>query len=182
MKKTIAILTFAIWVSLASSIHIKALTLDKLPASQASQQWGVVIGRTSSNIPSQISLEAGVFNIYNIDIKNIGDKNIENVVVEVYRDGNIEKTKYELFTTEAGPLLEEGSSQYRNIPVSEKTHTLEVIITWTKNIKDKHLARRYKESFVFVNSQHRKDKNPITKVSPLTYTWKIAASNNIPLS
>lgn len=109
----------------------------------------VVISNPDSSDPEANKSKPGVFNVYSMDIKNIGGKNVKNVRVEAFRDAPNKVTKYELFTAEEKNLLQHGSFHHQNFPISINAKELIVIITWSeKGIDSKH-ERKYKEQFVF---------------------------------
>ncbi|WP_088079844.1 hypothetical protein, partial [Bacillus mycoides] len=94
----------------------------------------------------------GIFNVYSIDMKNIGKK-VYDTTVEVYRDEPNTHTKYELFTSEM-PKTQD-FFHHANQPISVQSKRLEVVITWREKPYElmkngqKHPARKFKQTFVF---------------------------------
>lgn len=127
-----------------------AKSFDSLPISKSSDQWSIKIDHPDKDEPNQPTLtkaKKGVFNVYSLDIRNIGDKDINNVKVEAYRDEPNSTTKYELFTHSASMLIK-GNYRHSNFPISVKSKDLVIDITWEKTIKESYV-RHYKETFTF---------------------------------
>jgi hypothetical protein len=141
-------LFFTVFFISNPSLKTFALTFDKLPISQSSQQWKIEIGNPDNPFPKD-QKATKKFNEYSLDIRNIGDKTIELERIEVYRDEPDSKTKYELFTADGDKLKITESLHHKNLPVALSAKKLEVIITWSKKgIIDKD-DRKYQETFLF---------------------------------
>jgi len=125
-----------------------ALTFDTLPISQSSQQWKVEIGNPDIKKPN-VKKERLKFNEYSLDIKNIGEKDIEVERFEVYRDEPNTRTKSELFTMEGDEYNPLEAVHHQNLPVALTAKRLEVVITWSKKGIEKNMDRQYQETFVF---------------------------------
>ncbi|WP_141432464.1 hypothetical protein [Bacillus sp. 03113] len=146
-KLKLLIVPFSILLTF-SHISTLASSLGRLPSSIASDQWNVIIGKADSeNQKENKSDRPDIYNVYSMDIKNIGDKNVNLVRIEAYRDEPNIKTEYELFTTESNRLLTP-SFHHNNFPLSTKATKLKVVVTWTKEDR-KNSQRKYQEEFIF---------------------------------
>ena len=131
-------------------INSFAETLEKLPATETSDQWEVVIGKPDTDDPNlNKSDNPDLYNVYSMVINNISNKdNVELVRIEVYRDHPKLSKEYELFTTNYDEKnLLEPTLHHHNFPLYTKATKLKVIVTWTE--KNDQSDRRYKEQFVF---------------------------------
>lgn len=126
-------------------INVIASSLDKLPSSETSSQWEVVIDKPDNN-----DVEANpTFNVYSMDIKNIGNENIKIVKVEAYRDEPNSQTDFELFTVDFEKEKDmnlQASFHHKNFPISTEAKSLKVIITWKKQSDS---SRLFREKFIF---------------------------------
>jgi hypothetical protein len=149
MKKFTALFTaFVLLFFLMPINNGMASTLDKLPSSQSSKQWSVVIGKPDAEKPEFNKSKPDVFNVYSMDIKSISKNDIKLLRVEAYRNERHSKTEFELFTIEENMDLKP-SFHHHNFPLAANAEMLTVIITWSKNGDNKH-NRKYREQFVFI--------------------------------
>ncbi|ASK63947.1 hypothetical protein CFK37_18175 [Virgibacillus phasianinus] len=144
MKGT-KILILILILTLFIPIQTMASSLEKLPASETSTQWEVVIDHPESD---EVKPKPGVYNMYSMDIKYVGDENIKLVRVEAYRDEPNSPIEYELFTADYEEMDGnfEPSFHHQNFPFSAQAKKLKVIITWKK---DRNNSRSFRDVFVF---------------------------------
>lgn len=140
-------LSFSILL-LCTPLNTFALTFEKLPVSNSSQQWKVEIGNVAKQ-SGNIQGDSREYKEYSLDINNIGDKTIELERIEVYRSEPNSTTKYELLTDDADELSTVQSFHHENLPVSLSAKRLEVIITWSNDDAQVNPDRKYQETFVF---------------------------------
>jgi hypothetical protein len=133
---------------LCTPLNPLALTFEKLPVSNSTQQWKVEIGEADKQSGNGQG-DSKEYNEYSLDIKNIGDKSINLERIEVYRNEPNSNTKFELLTDERDDLKTVQSFHHENLPVSLSANKLEVIITWSKKVKQVNSVRKYQETFVF---------------------------------
>lgn len=141
----VAIITVLTIVS--SSLSVSAASIKELPVTQTSSQWKVTLGKAETY---NFEKEKDVFNVYSIDIKNIGKKAYD-LSFEVYRDEPNTKTMFGLSEVTS---LDQDFYHHTNQPVSVKAKQIEVIVTWREkpdelNKEKKIPARKFKESFIF---------------------------------
>lgn len=150
LKKIIVIFLLILGFSFHTNTYAKSF--NSLPISKSSNQWSVKIDQADQdqvNEPELTKAKKGVFNVYSLDISNIGDRSINNVRIEAYRNEPHSKTYYELFTHEGDILIKDGSSYHHaNFPISVKAKVFKVDITWEKTIKGNQI-RHFKETFIF---------------------------------
>lgn len=146
MKKLI--LSLLTTTFLLVPINSLAATLKKLPSSESSNQWKVVIGKPD-NPGFNKSTNPDLYNLFSMDIKNIGDKNIKLIRIEAYRNEPNSTKEYELFTIENDTNDMHPSFHHHNFPMYTKATELKVILTWTDNSKESEYKRRFREQFVF---------------------------------
>lgn len=151
MKKIkISLLCISLLVIL-TPINTLAATLEKLPSTESSKHWKVVIAKGDHEDPKlNKSDKPDLYNVYSMDIKNIGDENVKLVTVEAYRDEPNSSKEYELFTTdyrEDKPF--EPSFHHHNFPLYTKATELKVIVTWTDKSDKSKYQRKFREEFVF---------------------------------
>ncbi|MDQ0268892.1 hypothetical protein [Cytobacillus purgationiresistens] len=147
MKKFIAI-SLIVLLSFSVSINTFAKTLENLPVTVSSNQWKVEIAEPDNDDPqSNKSDKPDLYNLYSLDINNIGKDNVELVRVEAYRDHPGSTSEYELFTESiktAEPMF-----HHSNFPLFTKATRLKVIVTWIdKNDNSVH-KRKFREEFIF---------------------------------
>ncbi|MEH7384413.1 hypothetical protein V7147_03215 [Bacillus sp. JJ1521] len=149
MKKITSFLFITLLlISSVPSIGVAA-SLNKLSAKEVSKQWEVVVGKPDNEDPkANISDKPDLYNVYSLDIKNIGDDNIELVRVEAYRNEPNTSFEYELFTVENDAPKKNlyPSFHHTNFPLYAKATELKIVVTWTKK-HDQH--RKLREQFVF---------------------------------
>lgn len=148
MKKLIfSLLSTAL---LLTPINSLAATLDELPSTESSNQWKVVIGKPDNEPPEfNKSTKPDLYNLYSMDIENIGDKNINLIKIEVYRNEPNSTKDYELFTVEDDDIHRNDigpSFHHHNFPMYTKATKLKVILTWADSSKSE---RKFREEFVF---------------------------------
>lgn len=149
MKKLITLFTSFVLLFILIPINGIAATLDKLPSSQSSEQWKVVIGEPDADKPELNKSEHGVFNVFSLDIKNLGKDNINLVRVEAYRNDPHSKTEFGLFTFEDN-MLPQSSFHLHNFPLAMNAQEITVSITWTKKGSHNKKERKYREQFVYI--------------------------------
>lgn len=125
-----------------------ASSLDKLPSSETSDQWEVIVDKPKNN---DVEPKPDTYNIYSMDVRYIGDEDIKLESVEAYRDDPNSSYDFELFTfTNEGDLeIDKDNEQplvsHQNFPLSIQATELKVIITWTGEGED---SRKYREEFI----------------------------------
>jgi|GEM_PF-3461204 len=149
MKKAFLMIFATITLSIFSSNSACALSLNQLPTAKNSDHWKVTFDKPDIN---DEKLKKDVFNVYSLDIKNIGDK-VYDPQIEVYRDEPNTRTMYWLFTSGVSPLKQD--FHHQNMPVSSNAKNIEIVITWREQPYEKmtngekYSARKYKQTFVF---------------------------------
>ena len=67
-------------------------------------------------------------------VKNVGNSEVYNVNVEVFRNEPNKKTKYELFSLKESRLASGKTGfEHANLPVATKADEVDVIITWQEH-------------------------------------------------
>ncbi|MDD1367973.1 hypothetical protein PTB13_07720, partial [Bacillus sp. MHSD17] len=96
------------------------------------------------------------FQTYQFSVKNVGNSEVYNVQVEVFRNEPKTKTKYELFSLKESRLASGKTGfEHANFPVATKADKVDVIITWQEHPfhsmrnGQKVESRKFKEHFVF---------------------------------
>jgi hypothetical protein len=150
MKKlAILLLSLTLLVTFAPNTTLAA-TLENLPSTESSKQWEVIVDNADSDDPNfNKSTKPDLYNVYSMDIKNIGDENVKSLRIEAYRNDPNLKTEYELFTAEDEENKLLTPSFHHNFPLSSKATNLKVFITWTKKSRNNIYQRKYREVFVF---------------------------------
>lgn len=125
-----------------------ASTLEKLPSSEKSNEWEIVIDKPKNN---EVKPKPDVYNIYSMAIKYIGNEDIKIERVEMYRNDPSSSYDFELLNASGDDLEIEKNSEHpvishQNFPISTEATKLNVIVTWTKEGKE---SRKYKEEFTF---------------------------------
>ncbi|WP_410981465.1 hypothetical protein [Bacillus pacificus] len=142
------ILTFII----GGSLSVHAFSPKELPVSQSSDHWKVIVGKADANDSNALKSKEGIFNVYSVDVKNIGNK-VYNATVEIFRDEPNTQTRYWLTSGEI-PKTQD-FYHHANQPISSEAKMIEVIVTWREKpyemTKDgqKYPARKFKQTFVF---------------------------------
>ncbi|WP_085994201.1 hypothetical protein [Oceanobacillus senegalensis] len=125
-----------------------ASSLEKLPSSEKSNQWEVVIDKPKSN---EHTPKPDV-NFYSMDIKYIGDEKVKIERVEAYRDDPNSSFDFEIFTVTPDLETEKDvkSVGHQNFPIFTQATKLKVIVTWTKEGEDSSKYKRnFREEFIF---------------------------------
>jgi hypothetical protein len=151
VMKKITFLFFSIIITLILvPINSLAATLQNLPSKESSKQWEVVVGKADSSDPKlNKSKKPDLYNVYSLNIKNIGEEDIKMVKVEAYRGEPNSATQFELFTVDYEQDSLKSSFHHQNFPLYTKATQLNVIVTWTKKSDKNDHPRKYRELFVF---------------------------------
>ncbi|MDM5238958.1 hypothetical protein QUF83_23230 [Bacillus cereus] len=131
-----------------------------LPISQNSDQWRVNIAEPKKISKNMLQAKKDEFQTYQFSVTNVGENEVYNVQVEVFRNEPNMKTKYELFSLEESRLAS-GKTGFRhaNFPVATKSNEVDVIITWQEHPfrsmrnGQKVESRKFKEHFVFKDTK-----------------------------
>lgn len=158
-KFTLGTFTFLLLSFISISLDVKALTFEKLPIVQKSNQWSVQIGEAEKGKDFAKPVK-GKFNTYSLKIDKNG-KNVDSVKVSLYRNEPHSNTKYSLvscppstpcskenykWAIDLAKHMNEGNPYlFRNFLLAEKATELEVEIVWTENSE----GRPLKETFIF---------------------------------
>lgn len=165
MKKIFAICLLSLLFISSTTLEAKALTFDKLPTKQTSNQWSVQIGEAEQGEDLAKPIK-GKFHTYSLKVDNIG-KDLSTAEIYMYRNEPNSTTKYALFgcpdenadcnknhydrATSLAKQLNEGVSyKHFNFILAEKATELEVEIVWTEK---ENPGRPLKESFIFAAEQ-----------------------------
>jgi hypothetical protein len=149
--KNIIFLVFAtVSFIMSSSLSANAFSAKELPLSQSSDHWKVTLDKPETD---DLKAEKGVFNLYSLDVKNIGDE-VYDPIFEVYGSESNTRTKYSLISSKDMPIKQD-FFHHQNLPVSTKAKVIEVVVTWREKpfeqMKngEKYPARKFKQTFVF---------------------------------
>ncbi|MGE7884746.1 hypothetical protein [Bacillus sp. NPDC094077] len=154
MKKVISFFLLLLCLIVVNETY--AYSPKSLPISQNSDQWQVNIDEPKNISKNTLQAKKDKFQTYHFSVKNVGNSEVYNVQVEVFRNEPNTKTKYELFSLKESRLAS-GKTGFRhaNFPVATKADEVDVIITWQehpfrsmRNGK-KVESRKFKEHFVF---------------------------------
>ncbi|PEF70746.1 hypothetical protein [Bacillus cereus] len=133
-----------------------AYSPKSLPISQNSDQWQVNIDKPKKTNKNMLQAKKDEFQTYHFSVKNVGNSEVYNVNVEVFRNEPNKKTKYELFSLKESRLASgETGFEHANLPVATKADEVDVIITWQEHPfrsmrnGQKVESRKFKEHFVF---------------------------------
>ncbi|EEL65254.1 hypothetical protein [Bacillus cereus] len=133
-----------------------AYSPKSLPISQNSDQWQVNIDKPKKTNKNMLQAKKDEFQTYHFSVKNVGNSEVYNVNVEVFRNGPNKKTKYELFSLKESRLASGKTGfEHANLPVATKADEVDVIITWQEHPfrsmrnGQKVESRKFKEHFVF---------------------------------
>lgn len=149
------VLFMAFWILtfiMGGSLLTHAFSPKELPISQSSDRWKVTIGKADANDSNALKSKDGVFNVYSVDVKNIGKK-VYDATVEIFRDEPNTLTRYWLISGEI-PKTQD-FYHHANQPISSQAKMIEVVVTWREKpyemTKDgqKYPARKFKQTFVF---------------------------------
>ncbi|HDR4884547.1 TPA: hypothetical protein QCR18_003809 [Bacillus cereus] len=133
-----------------------AYSPKSLPISQNSDQWQVNIDKPKKTNKNMLQAKKDEFQTYHFSVKNVGNSEVYNVNVEVFRNEPNKKTKYELFSLKESRLASGKTGfEHANLPVATKADEVDVIITWQEHPfqsmrnGQKVKSRKFKEHFVF---------------------------------
>ncbi|PGQ73603.1 hypothetical protein COA21_01015 [Bacillus cereus] len=133
-----------------------AYSSKSLPISQNSDQWQVNIDKPKKTNKNMLQAKKDEFQTYHFSVKNVGNSEVYNVNVEVFRNEPNKKTKYELFSLKESRLASGKTGfEHANLPVATKADEVDVIITWQEHPfrsmrnGQKVESRKFKEHFVF---------------------------------
>ncbi|MFC9724682.1 hypothetical protein [Bacillus cereus] len=133
-----------------------AYSPKSLPISQNSDQWQVNIDKPKKTNKNMLQAKKDAFQTYHFSVKNVGNSEVYNVNVEVFRNEPNKKTKYELFSLKESRLASGKTGfEHANLPVATKADEVDVIITWQEHPfrsmrnGQKVESRKFKEHFVF---------------------------------
>ncbi|CGG61406.1 hypothetical protein CN360_07060 [Bacillus cereus] len=133
-----------------------AYSPKSLPISQNSDQWQVNIDKPKKTNKNMLQAKKDEFQTYHFSVKNVGNSEVYNVNVEVFRNEPNKKTKYELFSLKESRLASGKTGfEHANLPVATKADEVDVIITWQEHPfrsmrnGQKVESRKFKEHFVF---------------------------------
>ncbi|PFJ14214.1 hypothetical protein COD67_00305 [Bacillus cereus] len=137
-----------------------AYSPKSLPISQNSDQWQVNIDEPKKISKNMLQTKKDEFQSYHFSVKNVGENEVYNIQVEVFRNEPNTKTKYELFSLKESRLAS-GKTGFRrtNFPVATKADEVDVIITWQEHPfrsmrnGQKVESRKFKEHFVFKDTK-----------------------------
>ncbi|ANC19241.1 hypothetical protein FC695_23460 [Bacillus cereus] len=133
-----------------------AYSPKSLPISQNSDQWQVNIDKPKKTNKNMLQAKKNEFQTYHFSVKNVGNSEVYNVNVEVFRNEPKTKTKYELFSLKESRLASGKTGfEQANLPVATKADEVDVMITWQEHPfrsmrnGQKVESRKFKEHFVF---------------------------------
>ena len=161
MKKIFLVYLLSLLFMLSTAIEATALTFDKLPKKQTSNQWSVQVEEAEQG-EDLAKPEKGKFHTYSLKIDNIG-KDLSTAEIYMYRNEPNSTTKYSLFgcpdenaecnqnhyerATSLAKQLNDGVSYKQfNFLLAEKATELEVEIVYTEKESP---GRPLKETFIF---------------------------------
>ncbi|UDW08417.1 hypothetical protein FHP23_010680 [Bacillus cereus] len=137
-----------------------AYSPKSLPISQNSDQWQVNIDKPKKTNKNMLQAKKDEFQTYHFSVKNVGNSEVYNVNVEVFRNEPNKKTKYELFSLKESRLASGKTGfEHANLPVATKADEVDVIITWQEHPfrsmrnGQKVESRKFKEHFVFIEAK-----------------------------
>lgn len=133
-----------------------AYSPKSLPISKNSDRWQVNIDKPKKTNKNMLQAKKDEFQTYHFSVKNVGNSEVYNVNVEVFRNEPNKKTKYELFSLKESRLASGKTGfEHANLPVATKADEVDVIITWQEHPfrsmrnGQKVESRKFKEHFVF---------------------------------
>ncbi|WP_439019754.1 hypothetical protein [Bacillus thuringiensis] len=154
MRKAISFFLLLLCLIVVNETY--AYSPKSLPISQHSDQWQVNIDEAKKISKKMLQAKKDEFLTYQFSVKNVGENEVYNVQVEVFRNEPNMKTKYELFSRKASRLASGKTGfKHANFPVSTKADEVDVIITWQEHPfrsmrnGQKIESRKFKEHFVF---------------------------------
>ena len=132
MKKAISFFLLLLCLIVVNETY--AYSPKALPISQNSDQWKVNIDEPKNNDKNMLQAKKDEFNTYQFSVKNVGNSEVYNVQVEVFRNEPNTKTKHELFSRKESRLASGKTGfKHANFPVSTKANEVDVIITWQEH-------------------------------------------------
>ena len=159
MKKAISFFLLLLCLIVVNETY--AYSPKALPISQNSDQWKVNIDEPKNNDKNMLQAKKDEFNTYQFSVKNVGNSEVYNVQVEVFRNEPNTKTKHELFSRKESRLASGKTGfKHANFPVSTKANEVDVIITWQEHPfhsmrnGQKVESRKFKEHFVFKDEKN----------------------------
>ncbi|PFS61859.1 hypothetical protein COK41_18095 [Bacillus cereus] len=160
MKKTISFFLLLLCLIVVNETY--AYSPKALPISQNSDQWKVNIDEPKKISKKTLQAKNDEFQTYQFSVKNVGNSEVYNVQVEVFRNEPKTKKKYELFSLKESRLAS-GKTGFRhaNFPVATKADVVDVIITWQEHPfrsmrnGQKVESRKFKEHFVFKDEKNK---------------------------
>ncbi|MEK4694163.1 hypothetical protein MKX31_08900 [Bacillus sp. FSL M8-0063] len=160
MKKAISF--FLLLLCLIAVNETYAYSPKSLPISQNSDQWKVSIDEPKNIDKNMLQAKEDEFKTYQFSVKNVGNSEVYNVQVEVFRNEPKTKTKYELFSRKESRLASGKTGfEHTNFPVATKSNEVDVIITWQEHPfrsmrnGQKVESRKFKEHFVFKDEKNK---------------------------
>ncbi|PFB31646.1 hypothetical protein COJ27_07255 [Bacillus cereus] len=160
MKKAISF--FLLLLCLIAVNETYAYSPKSLPISQNSDQWKVNIDEPKNIDKNMLQAKGDEFKTYQFSVKNVGNSEVYNVQVEVFRNEPKTKTKYELFSRKESRLASGKTGfEHTNFPVATKSNEVDVIITWQEHPfhsmrnGQKVESRKFKEHFVFKDEKNK---------------------------
>ncbi|WP_456276386.1 hypothetical protein [Bacillus sp. AK128] len=159
-KPTFIAIIFSLLFVFSCSQHVKALTFEKLPTKQTSEQWSVQVGEAKKGAGSTKPVK-GKFHTYSLTIDKVSKMDVNTVEIYLYRNDPSTTIKYSLVSCPEGADCEkkqkeeatllakqfnEGESyQFNNFLLAERASELEIEIVW----KEEPNGRQLKETFTF---------------------------------
>ncbi|PEX91588.1 hypothetical protein [Bacillus cereus] len=158
MKKAISFFFLLFCLIVVNETY--AYSPKSLPISQNSDQWRVNIAEPKKISKNMLQAKKNEFQTYQFSVTNVGENEVYNVQVEVFRNEPNLKTKYELFSLKESRLAS-GKTGFRhaNFPVATKSNEVDVTITWQEHPfrsmrnGQKVESRKFKEHFVFKDTK-----------------------------
>ncbi|MEC1583830.1 hypothetical protein P9D80_00430 [Bacillus spizizenii] len=158
MKKVLFFLYVILFVFAFVQLKAHALTFTVLPITQKTEQWSVEVSE-AKNVKDFASPKKGKYNVYSLEVKNIG-KEAATVDVQLYRNDPDSITRFSLFgcpdencvnqiedaKTLAESLNDGTPLKFKHFMLSDKASELEVVIIWTQKGQE---GRRLKQTFKF---------------------------------
>ncbi|MES5866940.1 hypothetical protein [Bacillus cereus group sp. RP32] len=159
MKKTISFFLLLLCLIVVNETY--AYSPKSLPISQNSDQWKVNIDEPKNIGNNMLQAKEDEFKTYQFSVKNVGNSEVYNVQVEVFRNEPKTKTKYELFSRKESRLASGKTGfEHTNFPLATKADEVDVIITWQEHPfrsmrnGQKVESRKFKEHFVFKDEKN----------------------------
>lgn len=160
MKKAISFFLLLLCLIVVNETY--AYSPKSLPISQNSDQWQVNIDQSKKTSTNMLQAKKDEFQTYQFSVKNVGNSEVYNVQVEVFRNEPKTKTKYELFSLKESRLASGKTGfEHANFPVATKADEVDVIITWQehpfRSIRNgqKVAPQKFKEHFVFKDTKSK---------------------------